>query len=163
MQNIHDIIEIKRGLHKICGRDLVNIIAELNNCEEFYRNVFQIYGVVYNTETLSQKENFINAVTIYFILDRLSEGSLSFEEGKYIANNKKEIKKLLENVLNDFFVLLKTFDSNEDFKKKYAEHFNEDVKDFSKEISENRDDSLSDFAKLIQNVYKNSKDKNRDC
>lgn len=163
MQNIHDIIEIKRGLHKICGRDLVNIIAELDKCEEFYRNVFQIYGVVYNTETLSQKENFIDAVTKYFILDRLPEGSLSFEEDKYIANNKKEVKKFLENVLNDFFVLRKTCDSNEDFKKKYAEHFNEDVKDFSKEISENRDDSLSDFAKLIQNVYKNSKDKNRDC
>lgn len=163
MQNIHDIIEIKRGLHKICGRDLVNIIAELDNCENFYREIFQIYDVVYNTETLSQKESFIDAITKYYILDRLPEGSLSFEEDKYTANNKKEIKKLLENVLNDFFTLLDTCASSADFKKKYAEHFNEEVKDFSKEISENRDDSLSDFAKLIQNVYKNSKDKNSDC
>ena len=72
----------------------------------------------------------------------------SFEEYKYIANNKKEIKKLLENVLNGFFIIRETYESND--LKKYAEHFNEEVKDFSKEISENRDDSLSDFAQTIK-------------
>ena len=50
----------------------------------------------------------------------------------------------------------------EDFKKKYAENFSEEVKDFSKEISENRDDSLSDFAKTIKKIY-HSKDENTDC
>ncbi|UKI40613.1 MAG: hypothetical protein L6V95_10675 [Candidatus Melainabacteria bacterium] len=35
-------------------------------------------------------------------------------------------------------------------RKKYAEHFNEEVKDFSKEIAENRDDSLSDFVKALE-------------
>lgn len=162
MQNIHDIIEIKRGLHKICSRDLVNIIAELDKCEEFYRDVFQIYGVVYNTETLSQKENFIDAVTKYFLLDRLSEACLYLSENKYEVNNKKELKKLLENTIDVFYTIYNTSDSNEDFKKKYAEHFNEEVKDFSKEISENRDDSLSDFAKTIRKIY-HSKDKNNDC
>lgn len=107
MQNIHDIIEIKRGLHRVCERNLVDVIAELDKCED---------------------------------------------------NNKKEIKKLLEIIISDFFALRNTCSSNEDFKKKYAEQFNEEVRDFSKEIAENRDDSLSDFAKAIQNVY-NYKDK----
>ena len=40
-----------------------------------------------------------------------------------------------------------------EFKKKFSEQFNEEIRDFSKEISENRDDSLSDFAKTIKNVY----------
>ena len=82
--------------------------------------------------------------------------------GKYETNNKKELKKLLENALEVFFKLHNSCESNEDFKKEYAKYFGEEVKDFSKEISENRDDSLSDFAKIIQKVYY-SKDKNPDC
>lgn len=161
MQNIHDIIEIKRGLHRICSRDIVNIIAELDKCEEFYSNVFQIYGVVYNTETLSQKESFIAAITKYFLLDRLSEDCLYLSEDKYETNNKKKLKKLLENTIDVFYTIYNTSDSNKDFKKKYAAHFNEEVKDFSKEISEDRDDSLSDFAKTIRKIY-HSKDENND-
>ena len=37
--NIDDIIEIKRGLHKICVQKIVNIIADLDRCEEFYRDL----------------------------------------------------------------------------------------------------------------------------
>ena len=71
MQNIHNIIEIKRGLHKICGREIVDIIAKLDKCEDFYHDLFLTYGLVYNTETLIQKRSFIAEVTKYFILDRL--------------------------------------------------------------------------------------------
>lgn len=159
MENIDNIIEIKRGLHKICGRELVNIIAETEKCEDFYRNVFTTYGIIYNTDTLSQKESFIAASTKYFILDRLPEDILCIKDGKYETNNKKELKKLLEDTINIFYTIRNTCNSDEDFKKKYAEHFKEEVKDFSKEISENRDDSLSDFAKTIRKIY-NSKDKN---
>lgn len=158
MQNIHDIIEIKRGLYRVCERNLVDVIAELDKCEEFYSNLFQIYGLTYNTETIKHKRTFVAATTKYFILDRLPEDSLSIVEDKYEFNNKKEIKKLLESTISDFFALRNTCSSNEDFKKKYAEQFNEEVRDFSKEITKNRDDSLSDFAKAIQNVY-NYKDK----
>lgn len=162
MQNIDNIIEIKRGLHKSCSRDVVNTIAKLEKCEDFYRDVFLIYGLTYNTETLSQKESFIEAVTKYFIFDRLPEDYLYLNDGKYETNNKKELKKILENALEVFFKLHNSCESNEDFKKEYAKYFCEEVKDFSKEISENRDDSLSDFAKIIQKVYY-SKDKNPDC
>lgn len=162
MENIDNIIEIKRGLHKICGRELVNSIAETEKCEDFYRNVFTTYGVIYNTDTLSQKESFIGASTKYFILDRLPEDIIHLKDGKYETSNKKELKKLLEDTINIFYTIRNTSNSDEDFKKKYAEYFDEDVKDFSKEISENRDDSLSDFAKTIRKIY-NSKDKNSDC
>ena len=156
MENIDNIIEIKRGLHKICGRELVNVIAETEKCEDFYRNIFTIYGLIYNTETIMQKREFIAASTKYFILDRLPEDILCVKDGKYETNNKKELKKLLEDTINIFYTIRNAS------KKKYAEHFNEEVKDFSKEISENRDDSLSDFAKTIRKIY-NSKDKNGDC
>lgn len=162
MQNIHDIIEIKRGLHKICGREVVDTIAKLDKCEDFYKDLFVTYGLIYNTETLSQKESFIAAITKYFLFDRLPEDCLYLSEDKYETNDKKELKKLLENTIDVFYTIYNTSDSNEDFKKKYAEHFNEEVKDFSKEISENRDDSLSDFAKTIRKIY-HSKDKNNDC
>ena len=162
MENIDNIIEIKRGLHKICGRDLVNVITETEKCEDFYRNIFTIYDLIYNTETIMQKREFIAASTKYFILDRFSEDILCVKDGKYETGNKKELKKLLQDTINIFYTIRNNSSSDEDFKKKYAEHFNEEVKDFSKEISESRDDSLSDFAKTIRKIY-NSKDKNGDC
>lgn len=162
MQNIHNLIEIKRGLHKICSREVVNIIAELDKCEDFYRDVFLIYGLAYNTETIRQKRTFVAATTKYFIFDRLPKGCLYLNENKFETNNKKELKELLENTLDVFYSLYNVC-GLKDFKKKYAEYFNEEVKDFCKEISENRDDSLSDFAKIIQNVYNNSKDKKDNC
>lgn len=55
MENIDNIIEIKRGLHKVCGRDLVDAIAELDKCEEFFRSIFLTYGLTYNTETIRQR------------------------------------------------------------------------------------------------------------
>lgn len=161
MENIENIIEIKRGLHKVCGRKLVNAIADLEKCEVFFKDLFIVYGLIYNTETLIQKRVFVAAIAKYFILDRLPEEYLSFDEGKYECA-KKDIAKPLEQVIATYFEIRNISNSSEDFKKKYAEKFNEDVKDFSKEIAENRDESLSDFAKAIKKIY-HSKDKNTDC
>lgn len=163
MENIDNIIEIKRGLHKICRRELVNVIAETEKCEDFYRNVFITYSLIYNTETLRQKRAFVAAITEYFILKRLPEACLSLNEGKYeIKANIKKFKDFLVETLDVYFTIHAASNSHEDFKKKYAAHFNEEVRDFSKEISEDRDDSLSDFAKTIKKIY-NFKDKNDDC
>jgi len=161
VENIDNIIEIKRGLHKVCGRKLVNAIADLEKCEAFFKDLFVVYGLIYNTETLIQKRVFVAAVTKYFILDRLPEEYLLLNEGKY-EYTTKAITKPLEQAVDTYFAIRSTSDSSEDFKKKYAENFNEEVKDFSKEISENRDDSLSDFAKTIKKIYY-SKDENTDC
>ncbi len=157
MQNIGCLIEIKRGLHKVCGRVLVNVIADLEKCEDFFQDIFHIYGLKYDKETLIQKETFITAIAKYFILDRLPEGSLELIEGKYENDNKKELKKLLPSTIDTFYTIYNNCDNKEDLPKKYAEYFNEEVRDFSKEIAENRDDSLSDFAKAIMKVYNNSK------
>ena len=159
MQDINCIIELKRGLHKICSIGLVNAISELNKFEEFYQDIFLIYGLTYNEETIRQKRTFVASTTKYFILDRLPEDSLYLNDDKY-DSKIKEKKELLGKVIDTYFVLRDGCSSNEDFKKKYAEYFNEEVKDFSMEISENRDDSLSDFAKAVQKVYY-SNDKNK--
>jgi hypothetical protein len=131
----------------------VNAISELDKCEDFYRDVFLTYGLIYNTETIRQKRTFVAATTRYFILDRLPEDCLSFNDNKYEPNSKNGLKKLLSSTIDIYYTIHDSSTSNEDFKKKYAEHFNEEVKDFSKEISENRDDSLSDFAKAIEKLY----------
>ena len=162
MENIDNIIEIKRGLHKICGRSLVNAVADLDQCEGFYRDVFQTYGLIYNTETIRQKRVFTVEITKYFILSRLPEGCLTLSEGKYESNDTSMLKEQLTHAINTFYMLLNTCDSKESFKQMYAEHFNEEIKDFSKEISENRDDSLSDFAKVVKKIY-HSKDKPSEC
>lgn len=80
----------------------------------------------------------------------MPESCLSLNEGKYEIKTKKGLKEFLANTIDTFYTILNDSNSNEDFKKKYAVHFNEEVKDFSKEISENRDDSLSDFAKTVK-------------
>jgi len=161
MENIDNIIEIKRGLHKVCGRKLVNAIADLEKCEEIFKDIFVVYGLIYNAETLMQKRTFVAATAKYFIVDRLPEEYLFLDEGKYELVTKAIIKPL-EQVIDTYFEIRSSSESSEDFKKKYAEHYNEEVKDFSKEISENRDDSLSDFAKTIKKIY-HSKDENTDC
>ena len=161
MANTSNIIEIKRGLHKICNRDLVNIIANLDDIEDFYCDIFQTYGLLYNTETIRQKRVFVAAITNYFLLDRLPKDSLCIVDDKYENNNIKNINEIFSNTIKEFYKIKNSCTSFEEFKKNYAEYYSEEEKSFENEISQNRDDSLSDFAKSIEKVYQsNSKDDN---
>lgn len=160
MQNIDDIIEIKRGLRKVCELDIVNVIADLDKCEDFFKEIFVIYGLTYNTETLMQKRFFISKAAEYFLLKRLPKHSVSLKDGEYESSNAKKLKAPLADVIDTFFEIRNSSSSNEDFKKKYAEYFKEEVRDFSKEIAENLDESYSEFAKLMKKIStpKNKKD-----
>ena len=71
MENIDNLIEIKRGLHRVCDDSLMEKIAELDDCEKFFKDIFSLYGLEYNTETLEQKRSFIAVAAKYFILLRL--------------------------------------------------------------------------------------------
>ena len=157
--DIETIIELKRGIFRICWENLMEKISRTAGFTAFYRDVFQIYGLSFNNPTIRQKRNFVAAVTKYFILDRLPSRIIYIEDGKYeYEKGCQDIYDLLVGTIEKFNKIKDSSHSNQDFMKRYAEYHNEDIKDFSEVIAQNRDDSLSNFAKVIEKVY-HSQDK----
>ncbi len=148
-----NIIELMRGITSICSDAVIDVISSQEKCEDLYKDIFTIYGLEYNTETIKQKRAFVAAVTEYFILKRCSDIKQSGEDNKYGCEKKSIARKAVANQIDNYFKIRQKSISNQDFKEKFAQCYNEEVKDFSKEIAENRDDSLSDFAKAIEKLY----------
>ena len=57
-----------RGIAPICCDVIMDVISSHNKCEDLYCDIFTIYGLPYDTETIKQKRAFVAAVTEYFIL-----------------------------------------------------------------------------------------------
>jgi len=135
-------------------------IAELEDCEKFFKDVFELYGLEYNTETLEQKRSFIAAAAKYFILFRLPKSVVTHSAEKY-RSTKGDIESHLKSVLEKFYEVYNSCES-ENFIDKYAEYYGIRDKNFAHELKctseENRDNSLSSFAKAVKKVYK-SKEK----
>lgn len=151
MENIDNLIEIKRGLHRVCNDSLMEKIAGLDCCEKFFRDIFGLYGLEYNTETLEQKRSFIGYAAKYFIVLRLEDG----------RSRKGRLEDRIKTVIDKFYEVYNSCE-HEEFIEKYVEALG--IKDRNLEVllkSEskvNRDDSLSSFAKAVKKVYK-SKEK----
>lgn len=159
MENIDNIIEIKRGLYRVCDESLMEAIASLDDCEKFYRDVFGLYGLEYNTETLEQKRSFIAVVAKYFILFRLPSRVKVLVGNKYHSNSPR-VKNYLNRIIENFYEIYNSCEP-QDFIDKYAEFYGIGDRNFAHELKctseENRDASLSNFAKAVKKVYK-SKD-----
>jgi len=130
-------------------------IASVPRFENFYKDIFDIYSVEYDTETIKQKRTFVAAITKYFIIDRLPKDELAVDDDKYsYMDSDCYLKKDLQRVVDDYFIIRQESSSNSDFIQRYSKIYEDGViKDFSKEISENRDDSLSVFSKVVEKLY----------
>lgn len=130
-------------------------IAALDCCEKFFKDVFSLYGLEYNTETLEQKRSFIAAAAKYFILFRLPYRVLT--RGDKYGSNDSRIEEYLENVIKKFHEIYNSSEPK-DFIDKYAEYYKIGDRNFAHELKctseENRDNSLSSFAKAVKKVYK---------
>lgn len=137
-------------------------IAELEDCEKFFKDVFSLYGLEYNTETLEQKRSFIAAAAKYFILFRLPKCAVTHSAEKY-RSTKGDIESHLKSVLEKFYEVYNSCEP-ENFIDKYAEYYGIGDRNFAHELKftseENRDNSLSSFAKAVKKVYK-SKDQKK--
>lgn len=155
MDNIDNLIEIKRGLHRVCDDSLMEIIAAMDDCEKFFKDVFKLYGLEYNTEMLEQKRNFIAAAAKYFILFRLPYRVLT--RGDKYHSNDSHIESHIKTVLEKFYEIYNSCEP-QDFIDKYAQCYNICDRNFAHELKctseENRDNSLSSFAKAVKKVYK---------
>ena len=161
MDNPKIKIELKRGIYKVCCNGLMEKISITTGFAFFYKDIFETYEVPFDYATVRQKRSFVAAVTKYFIIDRLPSEVLYIEDGKYEhVKGCNKIFDLLEDTITTYNKIKENSESNQDFMKKYAEYYNEEVRDFSQEISENRDDSLSDFAKAVEKLYYYKEDKN---
>lgn len=155
MHNIYNVIELKRGIYKICSQELMEEIASVPRFEEFYKDIFELYNVFYSTETIRQKRTFVAAITRYFLLDRLPKEELVIEDEKYnFIANKHCFKEDLQKVIDKYFELRGNCTTNLDFLQRYSIIYENGVtKDFMKEILENRDDFLSGFSKVVERLY----------
>ena len=161
MENIDNLIEIKRGLHRVCNDSLMEKIAELDYCEKFFRDIFGLYRLEYNTEMLEQKRSFIGLAAKYFILLILPRSVINHGSTKFSIRNSR-IDSHLKAVIEKFYEVYNSC-KHEDFIEKYVEAFG--IVDRNLEVlleSEskvNLDDSLSNFAKAVKKVYKFKEDK----
>lgn len=160
MENIDNLIEIKRGLHRVCDDSLMEKIAELDVCEKFFKDIFGLYGLEYNTETLEQKRSFIAVVAKYFILLRLPNGVVN-NKGTEFSIKNPHIEIHLKAVIEKFYEVYNSCE-HKNFIEKYVEAFGIVDRNLEVELKyqsqQNRDDSLSSFAKAVKKVYK-SKEK----
>lgn len=140
-----------RGITPICNDTILDVMPSYDGCEEFYRNIFESYGLTYDTETIRQKRAFVAAITEHFILKRCHHIKYKGNNGKYGCEEKD--KKEIIDVMDTYRQLQKQYESEYNMLVKIAQYFNEEVKDFSKEINMNRDDKLSNFAKGIERLY----------
>lgn len=156
MDNIDNLIEIKRGLHRVCDDSLMEKIAALDDCEKFFKDIFGLYGLEYNAETLEQKRSFIAVAAKYFILLRLPRGIVANRERKY-RSTSRNIETHIKSVIEKFYEVYNSCEA-ENFIEKYVEAFGIVDRNLEVELKfqskENRDDSLSSFAKAIKKVYK---------
>lgn len=155
MHNIYNVIELKRGIYKICSQELMEEIASIPRFEEFYKDIFELYSVFFSAETIRQKRTFVAAITRYFLLDRLPKEDLVIEDEKYnFIANKHCFKEDLQKVIDKYFELRNNCTTSLDFLQRYSIIYENGVaKDFMKEILENRDDSLSVFSKVVEKLY----------
>lgn len=137
----------------------MDVITSHERCEGMYSDIFALYGLPYDTETIKQKRVFVAAVTEYFILRRCKGIKRIGKDKKYNCGKSPNNKKTIINAIDTYFQIRKECSSDYSFKEKYAEIYKEEVKDFSEEISINRDDTLSDFAKAVQQLYYSKDDK----
>ena len=142
-----------RGIHKIGCDYIVDLIASNKKCECFYQDVFNLFGLVYDNETIKQKRVFVATVTEYFIFKKCTNIKKLGNDEKYTCGKSPKNKKDIEKAINQYFDIRQECINKQDLMSKYAQIYNEDVRDFSEEISINRDDMLSDFAKAVEQLY----------
>ena len=147
-----NIIEIKRGIVKICSEFIMDVITSHDKCEDLYQDIFTLYGIYYDTETIKQKRVFVAAATEYFILKRCGFKRIG-KDNKYNCSKSPKNKKAIINAIDTYFTIRKECLSDYSFKERFAEFYKDEVKNFSEEISINRDDTLSDFAKAVEQLY----------
>lgn len=153
--NIDNIIEIKRGLIKLCNEDLMEDIVSLDRCEEFYESIFTTFGLSYDTATLSQKRRFVITMTRYFILDKLPHGVIYEDGNKFAVKDDRStpVRELLTEIIEEYFKVRNQCESCEDFMKKYAEYHQEPEIILSEEIFADKDEGLSAFARAVKRFY----------
>jgi len=59
-----------RGIAPICNDTILDVMSSYDDCEEFYRGIFEANGLTYDTETTKQKRAFVAAVTEHFVFKK---------------------------------------------------------------------------------------------
>ena len=155
--------EIKRMLHQVASDEFVEALPAMT--ENFYKKLFELYGLEYTPEVIKQKRLFLCKATEYFIFKNLPEEvalttiiNTKFEKGYIYSPATKLFKKPLEQYVNKVEELILSCSTSEEFEKKFSEKYSISLEDLATYLKFNREDEMSPFninlEKLLNSIKK---------
>lgn len=156
--------EIKRMLHQVASDEFVEVLPAMT--ENFYKKLFELYGLEYTPDIIKQKRLFICKATEFFIFKNLpKEVALAttinnkFEEGYIYSPATKTFKKPLEQYIKQVEELILNCDTSEEFEKKFSEKYCVNLEDLAAYLKINREDEMSPFNTSLKKFLNSIKKK----
>lgn len=155
--------EIKRMLHQVASDEFVEALPAMT--ENFYKKLFELYGLEFSPEVIKQKRLFLCKATEHFIFENLPEEiavatiiNTNLEKGYIYSPATKTFKKPLEQYINQIEELILNCYTSEEFEKKFSEKYDVNSEDFAAYLKINREDEMSPFntnlEKFIDSIKK---------
>lgn len=147
--------EVKRALHYICDKDLVNIVAPLSGI--FLSRLFYMYGLKFDAKTIKQKRLLVQRAIEYFVLERLLGSVISKEDTPYGWVTSDSAWDTLSDYIIELETLAHKYSEPEEFIKEFSQIHNVEEKSFTQIVAVNIKDLTSFFDNTLENLYNSEK------
>lgn len=156
--------EIKRMLHQVASDEFVEALPAIT--ENFYKKLFELYGLEFTAEVIKQKRLFLCKATEYFIFESLPKEiavativNTSLDKGYIYSPATKNFKKPLEKHINNLEELILSSNTSEEFEKKFTQMYDVSLEDLSAYLKINREDEMSSFNTNLEKFLNSIKKK----
>lgn len=156
--------EIKRMLHQVASDEFVEALPAIT--ENFYKKLFELYGLEYTSDVIKQKRLFLCKATEYFIFKSLPKEvavttivNSKFDKGYIYSPATKNFKKSLEQYVNNVEELILSCNTSEEFEKKFSEKYDVNLEDLAAYLKINREDEISPFNTNLEKFLNSIKKK----
>lgn len=148
--------EVKRALHYICDKDLVNVVAPLSGI--FLSRLFYMYGLKFDDKTIKQKRLLVQRTIEYFVLERLLGSVISKEDTPYSWVTSDSAWDTLSDYIIELETLAHKYSEPKEFIKKFSQIHNVEEKSFAQVVAIDIKDLTSFFDKTLENLYNSEKE-----
>lgn len=156
--------EIKRMLHQVASDEFVEALPAIT--ENFYKKLFELFGLEFTAKVIKQKRLFLCKATEYFIFKNSPEKvafatiiNTKFEEGYIYTPATKTFKKPLEQHIKQIEELILSCDTSQEFEKKFSEKYDVNLQDLTAYLKINREDEMSPFNTNLEKFLDSIKKK----
>lgn len=155
--------EIKRMLHQVASDEFVEALPAM--AENFYKKLFELYGLEFTPEVIKQKRLFLCKVTEHFIFKNLPKEvvvetiiNTSIDKGYIYSPATKNFKKPLEQYINQIEELILSCNTSAEFEKKFSEKYGTNFANLVTYLKINREDEMSplntNLEKFLNSIKK---------